>query len=127
MKTAQHIIKKCLAITLLAVYLFMVSAYVVYHPKHIILSPAISAANALSSLHGDNTSNTSFTQLHGALKSIIENNRKAITLLFNATALGFTLIFLSFSLPVLVRKLSFFNKPVYLYSYYYLALCTLRI
>jgi cation transporter-like permease len=126
-KTAQYLLKKCLVLMLLGLYLFMASAYIVYHPKHIVLIPATSAANASSSLHGDNTSNNSFTQLHGALKSIIENNRKVINLLFKTTSLGFILIFLSATLAGLIRAAVFINKPLYFRFNNRVALCTLRI
>src|SRR5476651_1218025 len=96
---------------LLGVYVCMVSAYVVFHPKHIVTG--ISAVNDNAYLQRDNTSSNSYKILHGAFKSVIENKRKTINFLIKTTLLAFVLIFSRFTLPALMRKPGAFLKSLH--------------
>jgi hypothetical protein len=127
-KTAGPHIKKCLALLLLGIYLFMVSAYIIFHPKYPAKNSEISATNNTANLLGDNNSGNYYVQLHGAFKTVIENKHRTVNHLINIATLFFILIFSGFILPASVKKAgALLNSSIYTHSHYYLSLCTLRI
>jgi hypothetical protein len=128
LKTAGPHLKECLARMLLGIYLFMVSAHVVFHPKYPAKNSEISAVNSIANLHRDNSSGNYYIQLHGAFKTVLENKHRTVNHLINIAILFFILIFSGFILPALVKKAgAFLNNSCYTHSHYYLSLCTLRI
>jgi len=127
-KTSGPHIKKCLALILLGVYLFIVSAYIIFHPKYPAKNFEISATNSTANLHGDNSPGNYYIQLHGAFKTVLENKHRTVNHLINIATLFFILIFSGFILPVLIKKAGvFLNNSFYTHSRYYLEPCILRI
>jgi hypothetical protein len=129
-KATAHPIAKYLVFTFLSIYLFTVTAYIIFHPKYIVTNFGIVTINGPAA-HGhskNNPGNVYFTQLHGAFKTIIENKGKAISLLICTIGVLFILVFNR--LAVFCRKgklLNFFNSPLFALPRHYLSLCTLRI
>ena len=112
---------------LCGIYVGMASAYVLFHQKHINSGAGISAITITSGIQRDNSSGNLYTQLHGAFKSIVENKRKPVTLLFTVITPGFVLIFSSLQSAYLITGSVGFNSPQYLKPHSYLSLRTLRI
>lgn len=127
MKTCGHHIKAILSLLLLVIYLFVVSAYVVFHPRNGLANVKSVTGNHADYLHRGNDSNNIYTQLHGAFKTVIENKRKAATFLIKAATLAFVLIVSRFYLPVTIRTIASFNNLSYPHQYSYLSLRSLRI
>ncbi len=123
MKTYGHHIKTCLSLLLLVIYLFVVSAYAIFHPRY---NPAGVKITAYY-LHNDNGSNNAYTQLHGAFKTVIENKRKAVNFLVKVATPGFVLIFSIFTLLVILKTTAFINNLSYIRQQCYLTLRSLRI
>jgi len=113
---------------LLGIYLLMVSAYVIFHPKYPAKNSEISTTNSTANLHGDSSSGNYYIQLHGAFKTVLENKHRTVNHLINIATLFFILIFSGFILPALIKKAGALSKSsFYTHCHYYLSLCTLRI
>jgi hypothetical protein len=127
-KIGEDIIKKFTALSILALYLLMVSTYILYLPKYNGQRSKISAATSAAFLHRSNNANNNFVQLHGAFKSVPENKRKTINLLIKTASLVFLLIFSGAALPGLIKGSGASLKTFFsLHQHNYLGLCTLRI
>ena len=127
MKTEKHHIKKGLTVMLLLAYLFSVSAYVVFHPKH----PdgfRVFASAASSHVQQNSSSANNYNLLHGAFKSVIENKLRAKSFSVQTAVFVFILIFSSFTLFNRVKKACLCFNPVhYVHPHNYLSLRTIRI
>jgi hypothetical protein len=122
-KTYGHHIKTALSLLLLVIYLFVVSAYVVFRPRY---NPAGVKITAFY-MHNDSGSNNAYTQLHGAFKTLIENKRKAVSFLVEAALPGFVLIFRTVTLLSVSKVPAFDSDLSYIRQYCYLTLRSLRI
>jgi hypothetical protein len=126
-KTAKHHIKKGLTVILLLAYLFSVSAYVVFHPKH----PdgfRVFASAASSHLQQNSSSANNYNLQHGAFKSVIENKLRTKSLSVQTATFLFILVFSSFTLFNRIKKACVsFNPVPYVHPHNYLSLRTIRI
>ncbi len=126
MKAGEYIIKKSLVLSLLVMYVFMLSTYMVFLPKYT-AGPKIAAALTTVYLQRNNSESNLYIQVH-SFKTIIENKRKSISFLVKTASLVFLLIFFGTALPVLIRKTgTSLNIFAYPQQRYYLSFCVLRI
>jgi hypothetical protein len=126
-KTGGDFIKKCLVLSILVTYVFMLSTYILFLPKYT-QSPGASISSSFSQIQRNTGSGGLFVQIHCAFKSVTENKRKSINVLVKGGALACLLIFSGFTLPGLIKKLAKApNFFLYAHPHYYLSFHTLRI
>jgi hypothetical protein len=123
-KTTKNHIKKGFILMLLLAYVFSVSAYVVFHPKHTGASVLADSPH----LYQHNNQAGSYNQLHGVFKSTVENRVRTKSFSIATPAIVFALVFSVFAFSEVFKKhpLSFdpvFDRP----RHNYLTLRTIRI
>jgi hypothetical protein len=126
-KTANHIIKKGLVLTLLTGYLFIALPYVFYIPLHTYSEPTVSLAAGSAQLDNKQQNSNTGLLLHCISKCVTENKRNApISLL--ETMIVSSLVFMLFTLPVFKNKRANRLKIAFnTHANFYLDFCSLRI
>ena len=127
MKNGEHIIKKCLVVSLLVVYLFIALVYILFLPRYnSITSPPSSFSSVLHLRKSDGSSNASL-QFHRLFKTVIPGKDKTLS-----SVRMLTVVFLLIFSGLVFLKFNKSRKHYTVYSFYFqrpvfLDFCSLRI
>jgi len=133
MRAGDSILKRCLVLSLLVIYLFIAVTYILYLPRY---NPLRTSSNYISvktqlvlkaTRQVKNNTAGIFVLIHRAYKSAVENKREMFSGLLQSGLVFVSLIIGGIAMLRLMRTAERTMKLIRPQQYAYLNYCTLRI
>ena len=133
MRVVDSILKRCLVLSLMVIYLFIAVAYILYLPKYNPLRPASNYTRVKTQLvlkpthQVKNNAANILVLIHRAYRSAIENKREMFSGLLQSGLVFVSVIIGGITILRLMRATERTVKLFRTQQYAYLNYCTLRI